>query len=362
MLIRSRFRTRWDCAGRFFHSSRNTSRRRRPRRPRSGGCRREVALAAELLEDRTLLATNLQIPLDPVFDTFGFQPETVQAYRVPGTDDYKVGLTSIFDTGASVVTFSAVDQLLFETATNSGIPIKVPGGAEAQGVGGTLTGDVSQPGTVLVDGAHINVFSAQDILGGGGAIYFDQLPGIGQVDDTSPSAGQFRGNAALSDVDGAYNGFSIVFRSGLRADEVRTIASYNGATRTFTLATPLSGPPANGDTFHIIVGQGSVTDTLPARDRFAGSANLSDTTGEYVGRHLLFTSGALAGQSQLINGYDGATNTFELALPFSQRPETGDTFDIVVGTGSSAVMPGVQAFVGTFEGSKFLPTIAGTPM
>ncbi|HID23477.1 MAG TPA: hypothetical protein EYP14_13915, partial [Planctomycetaceae bacterium] len=174
MFVRSRFRSRRRPGGWLSGWSRGGKGRKNARsRSAWRGASGAMALAAEWLEDRTLLATNLQIPLDPVFDTFGFQPETVQAYLVPGTDDYKVGLTSIFDTGASVVTFSAVDQLLFETATNSGIPIKVPGGAEAQGVGGTLTGDVSQPGTVLVDGAHINVFSAQDILGGGGAIYFD---------------------------------------------------------------------------------------------------------------------------------------------------------------------------------------------
>jgi hypothetical protein len=67
------------------------------------------------------------------------------------------GLTtfSIFDTGASVVTFGANDQFLFQLFGSGGIPIKVPCGAVAEGVGGQLVGHVSDPGTVLADGLHV---------------------------------------------------------------------------------------------------------------------------------------------------------------------------------------------------------------
>src|SRR5439155_12169248 len=57
---------------------------------------------------------------------------------------------SIFDTGASAITFSATDQ----TNYLDPIAIKVPGGANADGIGGSITGGVSQPGDILADGLH----------------------------------------------------------------------------------------------------------------------------------------------------------------------------------------------------------------
>ncbi len=97
-------------------------------------------------------AADLQIDLIPEFDAFGPQIETIQVYQVSPTKGYMAG--GIYDTGASVVTFSAMDQMLFDLTDPPGIPIKVTGGAEAQGIGGTLIGDVSQPGTILADGLH----------------------------------------------------------------------------------------------------------------------------------------------------------------------------------------------------------------
>jgi hypothetical protein len=58
---------------------------------------------------------------------------------------------SFFDTGSAVISFSAADQARF-TAAGNPIPIKVYGGAFAQGIGGRVTGDVSQPGTIIVGG------------------------------------------------------------------------------------------------------------------------------------------------------------------------------------------------------------------
>jgi len=316
----------------------------------------------ERLEGRLLLASgSLEIVLDPIFDTVGFQPETTQFYEDRGS------LGSIFDTGASVVTFSALDQLLMDPfGTGTGIPIKVPGGAEAEGIGGTLTGDVSEPGTVLVDGIHVNVFSGNIFDSGS---YFDQLQGRGSVAAAS-STSQLTGDAALNAEDDVYNGFSLVFTStspgsAANLNIYRTITDYDGATRTFTFASGFPAVPEIGDTLHIIVGQGVTAGPLPARERLSANPaglGLSGSNDQYVGRYLLFTSGVLAGDYQLITGYEAATGTFELALPFSRRPAVGDTFDVVVGTGGSAVMPGVQVFVGTLDGSQILPTISGTPM
>ncbi len=105
----------------------------------------------EALEPRHFLAADvLEIPLVPVLDQFGGQIGSVQAYA----DAEETRITfGIYDTGASVVSFSAADQLLFELLDHP-IPIKVAGGAEADAIGGSLVGDVSQPGDIVADGLH----------------------------------------------------------------------------------------------------------------------------------------------------------------------------------------------------------------
>jgi hypothetical protein len=112
--------------------------------------RRSSTLTVEALEGRLVPANpaTLTIPLDPTLDQFGDQVVAVQGYG----DASHAGF-SIFDTGASAITFSADDQATF-TDLGGGIPIKVPGGASASGIGGDISGDVSQPGTILADGAH----------------------------------------------------------------------------------------------------------------------------------------------------------------------------------------------------------------
>ena len=126
-------------------------------RPTTQPSGRNVArcrLVLERLEERTLLSNpvvgsdgSVTITLDEVFDLFGFQPVGIQAF-----DDR--ASFAIVDTGASVITFSHFDQFLFKLG-NDPIPIKVPNGAEAHGIGGTLIGDVSEPGTMQVDGLHV---------------------------------------------------------------------------------------------------------------------------------------------------------------------------------------------------------------
>jgi hypothetical protein len=81
-------------------------------------------------------------------DQFGVQIPTVQSYN--GTPRVTYG---ILDTGASPITFSAADQAFF-TSEGAPIPILAAGGAQAGGIGGSVTGDVSEPGTIYVDGMH----------------------------------------------------------------------------------------------------------------------------------------------------------------------------------------------------------------
>src|ERR1700736_4614291 len=107
--------------------------------------KRRIPLGLETPELRLApaLPPTLTIPLDPNTDRYGDQIVTVQAY-VDGSRE----AFGIFDTGASAITFSAKDQANF-IAQGNPIPIKVPGGAHGQGLNGRITGDVSQPGTIL---------------------------------------------------------------------------------------------------------------------------------------------------------------------------------------------------------------------
>src|SRR5260370_42252245 len=59
----------------------------------------------------------------------------------------------IFDTGASALTFSAGDQARVP-AKGVPIPIKIAGGARAEGLAGPLLGHVSMPGTIFAGGLH----------------------------------------------------------------------------------------------------------------------------------------------------------------------------------------------------------------
>jgi Aspartyl protease len=107
--------------------------------------RKRLFLTVETLETRVV--PSVTIALTPA-DQFGPQIQTIQAY----VSSDRAAL-SILDTGASAITFSAQDQANF-LASGDGIPIKVVGGAQAAGIGGNVTGNVSQPGTILVDGIH----------------------------------------------------------------------------------------------------------------------------------------------------------------------------------------------------------------
>ncbi len=116
----------------------------------------KVLLLLEELENRVTPA-NVTVPLDPNLDQFGDQIGTVQAYG----DDSRTTF-GIFDTGASAVTFSPDDADLFD-ALGTPIPIKVPDGAGAGGIGGSITGDVSQPGTILAAGMHAETLTFDNL-------------------------------------------------------------------------------------------------------------------------------------------------------------------------------------------------------
>jgi hypothetical protein len=112
---------------------------------------RRLSLVLESCETRQMLKLppTLTIPLIPDLDQFGDQILIVQGFGVP-----ERAALGIFDTGASAVTFAATDQEVFAGIEEGPIPIKVPGGAAAGGIGGEIVGDVSEPGTIFSDGMH----------------------------------------------------------------------------------------------------------------------------------------------------------------------------------------------------------------
>lgn len=74
-----------------------------------------------------------------------------------------------------------------------------------------------------------------------------------------------------------------------------------------------------------------VLDLTPTELQFAGRQSLSATDDAYTGKALQFTSGVLAGQTQMITDYIGATRTFIFATGFSLPPTSADTFRIADG-------------------------------
>src|SRR5262245_51458483 len=108
-------------------------------------------LVLEILEDRLVLS--IVIPQDPLLDRTGDQIVMVMGYKDGSRTSF-----GIFDTGSSAITFSADDQAFF-TAAGVQIPIKTPGGAVAQGIGGRIVGDVSEPDKVWAGGLADTVLS-----------------------------------------------------------------------------------------------------------------------------------------------------------------------------------------------------------
>ena len=121
---------------------------------------RRINLWVETVESRQLLTLPavLTIPMMPELDQFGDQILVVQGFGIP--DRAALG---IFDSGASAVTFAGQDQEFFGMGEIGSIPIKVPGGAMAEGIGGSIVGDVSEPGIIYSDGMHSFDLSFDDI-------------------------------------------------------------------------------------------------------------------------------------------------------------------------------------------------------
>ncbi|MGC1272241.1 MAG: aspartyl protease family protein [Planctomycetaceae bacterium] len=317
---------------------------RTPSRPRLAGRSRKpralwpATAGIERLEDRTLLVTTAVVPLDPALDQIGFQPAIVQAFDDPSTPEQENWIAfGIFDTGASVVTLSVNDGFFFEPP----FPIKVPGGAVAEGIGGTLTGDVSQPVTVLIDGMDAASLEFEEILPG---VLFPNftftldgvigVPGVQVFVGTLPDAGS-PGSADLPTIAGTPmlyptptnpNGLAVLFEP---EGEVLDLSDF---AEGFLLPVPAVDFVQPG--FQLTAGEqvsdaGTVSDPAATGTSFRGDAALFDIDDIYVGFTLRFASGVLAGEGRVVTGYDGATRTFTFADGFSGTPATGAAFEIV---------------------------------
>lgn len=139
------------------------------------------------------LAVELQVFLEPTLDQYGSQIEIFQEYRRDGVVSQMSG---IYDTGASVITVSAEWQASADIYGYEEIPIKVSDGAVAEAIGGRLIGDVSEPGTIAVDGLH-----ALDLSGGALSwdINMSQATSVGGV---QVFVGTTTGSAALPTIAG----------------------------------------------------------------------------------------------------------------------------------------------------------------
>jgi adhesin/invasin len=313
------------------------------KRGRAGGTKRR--LLVEELEPRLVLnGPSYTIPLDPTLDQFGDQVSTVQAY---GDDPATNGNVTfgIFDTGASAVTFSADDQN-FSLATP--LPVKVPGGAVAGGIGGTITGDVSQPETIWADGMH----AAQLTFDQYGFPYYNislgastaSTPGIqsfiGTYDGSpdmptitgtpilSPSATNPNGLAALIDMQGAVLDFSDLI-PGLTLTMPDLNFAAPGVTPTVTAGATTDPFYVSLDTFgdNNYANPGDLITETPSP--LQTHVSLIDGATTINGLHFLLDTGA---QLTVISTAQAQTLGLDL-----NHPET--TLD-VSGVGGDETVPG----------------------
>src|SRR5579871_549077 len=160
------------------------------------------------------------VPLDQDLDQFGNQIITVQGY-----EDQVRSAFGIFDTGASALTFSAGDQARF-IANGLPIPIKVAGGARAEGLAGPVVGDISMPGTIYADGLHAAGLSFDSLGHAQFTIQFDSGSAI------APHIQAFVGTPAGSPMLPTITGMPIL-DSGYAA-----LINMEGATLDFSQEIP----------------------------------------------------------------------------------------------------------------------------
>ncbi len=264
--------------------------------------RRLAILYLELLEDRLVLAGGtLTIPLDPTIDQFGDQINTVQSYGTAGSASYYQDF-GVFDTGASAVTFGPEDPELAGLLGESGnlpIPVKVPGGAAAQGIGGSITGDVSVPATIQADGMHAISLAFDDFgfptFGGTFTANSAQAPNIRAflgTPDGSPNLPTITGTPILVPGPGHPNGYAaFVDMQGYEVD----FGDLFGDGTDFTLPMPDIHFVSPGVR---LTGNAQTTDPVYVNTSFYGGDN-----------HLNPGNDITEGFNPIVNGIQVATGS-----------------------------------------------------
>jgi hypothetical protein len=120
---------------------------------------------------------------------------------------------------------------------------------------------------------------------------------------------------------------------------VTTVGSVTGAVGSVTAevsadVVKISGDSTAADRLEAILDatpNGAVVDDNdPDPSTTAFETNLSEATNDhYNGAFVVFTSGALLGQSRKISDYDGTTKVVTVATAFTEAPAGADTFIII---------------------------------
>lgn len=282
-----------------------------------------IALASGRFAD----AVEIDVALDPELDTVGQQVIAVQAYT-PTAGGQPIIDLGLYDTGASVVTYSWFSNQYFPQ------PHLNPGGAGGAGINGSVTGDVSQPGSMLVGGLQDFdfLFDPDTFEFSGGIITpvertvpgvqvfvasetgSPSLPTLAGTPVHGPSAAFAAGSAARITMTGIDFGTSLGLGVPLTFPKLDLVAPGTtltaGPGRTAPARIPLS-PFGTGNRGS--EGQGITVAPNPTFTNVTlGYTAASGSTATTTASRLLFDTGA---QVSLISGSLAAALGLDLARP-----------------------------------------------
>ena len=225
-------------------------------------------------------STNVEVELQ-ILDNGTFLPRTDFVWNSAGIDlNYRrqgEAVSSITEASLASLTTAHTDGG-FIHVQNGRYRLDLPDAACASGVdhvtvGGTITGGVVIPRTILLDYADVNVAqistdareevadtvwdeatSGHNVAGSYGKAVRQLKEGTvseeSTVNDGSPSATGFV-TALTETTNNYYKDVSVVFTDGNLVGQSRPILSYNGSTKTLTFDEAFTEAPASGDSFII---------------------------------------------------------------------------------------------------------------
>lgn len=142
--------------------------------------------------------------------------------------------------------------------------------------------------------------------------------------------------ASLAQAAGYFNYGTVAFTSGLNAGISRAVKTFSPGS--ITLTGPFPAAISVGDGFNITPGCSKNLNGVQQSFNAAVSNGLSpafigntlgNSAGTFNGDTLQFTSGPLSGTSGVISSW--TPNEAIMATPFSQAPNSGDSFEILNG-------------------------------